>query len=102
MRSPVGRNARGRVARYNAMAIRIIKHEAVPQTGSFEVRFADGRESKYFYWDDLPSRRLRPETLTREAALEAARTLARAERDGEVNEGRAPRPRGLDIPPETG
>jgi hypothetical protein len=26
--------------------IRIIKHEAVPQTGSFEVRFADGRESK--------------------------------------------------------
>ena len=57
--------------------IRIIKHEAMPQCGSFEVRFADGRESKYFYWDDLPSRRLRPETLTREAA----RTLARAERD---------------------
>ena len=23
--------------------IRIIRHEAVPQTGSFEVRFADGR-----------------------------------------------------------
>ena len=25
------------------MTIRIIKHEAVPQTGSFEVRFSDGR-----------------------------------------------------------
>jgi hypothetical protein len=38
-----------------------------------EVRFADSRESKFFYWDDLPSRRLRPEILTREAALEAAK-----------------------------
>jgi hypothetical protein len=57
--------------------IRIIKHEAVPQCGSFEVRFDDGRQSKYFYWDDLPGRRMRPEILTREAALEAAKTLAR-------------------------
>ena len=32
------------------MPIRIIKHEAVPQTGSFEVRFPDGRPSVYFYW----------------------------------------------------
>jgi hypothetical protein len=63
------------------MTIRIIEHEAVPQCGSFEVRFADGRESSYFYWDDLPSRRLRPEILTREAALEAAKAFARAERD---------------------
>jgi hypothetical protein len=80
VRSPVGRNARGRVARYNAVMtdrIRLIKHEAGPQCGSFEVRFADGRESRFFYWDDLPSRRLRPETLT----LEAAKALARAERD---------------------
>ena len=36
------------------MTIRIIKHEAVPQTGSFEVRFPDGRPSVYFYWDDIP------------------------------------------------
>lgn len=28
--------------------IRIIPHEAVPQTGSFEVRFPDGRASVYF------------------------------------------------------
>ena len=58
--------------------IRIIKHEAVPQCGSFEVRFPDGRQSVYFYWDDLPSRRLRPETLDRETALEQAKALARA------------------------
>ena len=45
--------------------VRIIRHERVPQTGSFEVRFADGRESVFFYWDDVPSRRLRPELLTR-------------------------------------
>ena len=57
--------------------IRIIKHEAVPQCGSFEVRFPDGRPSQYFYWDDLPSRRLRPETLDRETALEQAKAVAR-------------------------
>jgi hypothetical protein len=53
--------------------IRIIKHEAVPGSGSFEVRFLDARESVYFYWDDIPARRLRPETLDREAALEQAK-----------------------------
>jgi hypothetical protein len=59
----------------------IIKHEAVPRCGSFEVRFPDGREPVYFYWDDLPSRRLRPETLDRETALERAKEFARAEPD---------------------
>jgi hypothetical protein len=58
--------------------IRIIKHEAVPDCGSFEVRFPDGRPRQYFYWDDLPSRRLNPETLDRETALEKAKALARA------------------------
>ena len=62
--------------------IRILKHEAVPQCGSFEVRFPDGRESVYFYWDDLPSRRLRPETLDRETALEQAKAVARASARG--------------------
>jgi hypothetical protein len=37
--------------------IRIIKHEAVPDCGSFEVRFPD-RPSQFFYWDDIPARRL--------------------------------------------
>ena len=57
--------------------VRIIKHEAIPGSGSFEVRFADGRESIYFYWDDIPSRRMRPETLDRKTALERAKALAR-------------------------
>ena len=81
MRSPSGRNSRERVTRYNAMMARIIKHEAVPQSGRYEVRFADGRQSKFFYFDDLPSRRLRADILTSEQASEQAEALARAERD---------------------
>ena len=61
--------------------IRIIKHEAVPDCGSFEVRLADGSESRFFYWDDIASRRLREDMLTREQALAQAQALARAERD---------------------
>ena len=61
--------------------IYIIRHERVPQTGSFEVRFADNSPSKFFYFDDLPGRRLRPDTLTSEQALEQAKAYARAERD---------------------
>jgi hypothetical protein len=49
--------------------IRIIKHEAVPGCGSFEVRFPDDRPSRYFYWDEIPARRMRPETLDRETAV---------------------------------
>ena len=60
--------------------IRIIKHEGVKDSGSFEVRFPDGR-SQYFYWDDVASRRLRPDMLTSEQALEQARAFAHAERD---------------------
>ena len=59
----------------------LIKHEAVPKCGSFEVRFPDGQPSTYFYWDDLPARRLRPDLLTSAVALEQAKALARAERD---------------------
>ena len=67
-----------------AARIRITRHEAVPKTGSFEVRFADGRPSLYFYWDDIAGRRLRPEMLTSEQALEQAKAYARAERDREA------------------
>jgi len=38
-------------------SIRIIKHESVPQTGSYEVRFPDARPSVYHYFDDNPGRR---------------------------------------------
>jgi hypothetical protein len=37
-------------------AIRIIKHEAVPKRGSYEVRFSDGTLSRFFYWEDIPGR----------------------------------------------
>jgi hypothetical protein len=63
------------------MAIRLIKHEAVPMCGSFEVRFPDGRPSKYFYWDDIPGRRLRPEIVPSEITLEQAKVVATAEHD---------------------
>ena len=65
------------------MTIRIIKHEAVPQIGSFEVRFSDGRPSVYYYWDDIPGRRLNPEQMDSSRALEAAKAQARSERDKE-------------------
>ena len=58
--------------------IRIIGHEAVPDCGSFEVRFGDGRASKFFYWDDQANRRLRPEILTSVVALMQAKAFARA------------------------
>jgi hypothetical protein len=62
--------------------IRIVPHEVVPGTGSFEVRFADGRTSRYFYYDDDPSRRIRPGTLTKAQAREQAKAFAREARDG--------------------
>jgi hypothetical protein len=55
--------------------IRLIKHEAVAGCGSFEVRFAVGRASQYFYFDDI-SGPLRPEQLSRAEALEQAKALA--------------------------
>jgi hypothetical protein len=60
---------------------RLIKHEAILQCGSYEVRYLDGRPSQYFYWDDEASRRLRPEIMTSEEALEQAKVFARKFRD---------------------
>ena len=64
-----------------AMTIRIIKHEAVPMCGSYELRFSNGRQSKYFYWEDIPGRRLRSDQADGKQALEEAKAFARAERD---------------------
>jgi len=62
--------------------IQIIKHELFrSKCGSFEVCFTDGRESKFYYFDDILARRLRPDILTSEQALEQAKALARAERE---------------------
>jgi hypothetical protein len=55
--------------------VRLIKHEAVPRCGSYEVR-VDGGASRYFCWDDEASRRLRSEQLTGAQALELAKLLA--------------------------
>ena len=57
------------------MTIRLIKHEAIPQCGSYEVRYLDGRPSQYFYFEDVPSRRIRDQ-MTSEQALEQAKALA--------------------------
>ncbi|RZN21953.1 hypothetical protein [Bradyrhizobium sp. Leo121] len=61
--------------------IRIIPHspEGIPDTGSFEVRFADGRDSVYFYWDENAGRRSisMSTKMTRKQALEKAKTFAR-------------------------
>jgi hypothetical protein len=69
------------------MPIRLIRHETILKDGSslncgsYEVRFPDGRESVYFYWDDVASRRLRQEDMTSAQALLLASTFARAKRD---------------------
>jgi hypothetical protein len=57
--------------------VRIIRHSAVADCGSFEVRFSDGRPSVYFYWDDVANRRLRPEQVDQETAKKQAQELAR-------------------------
>jgi hypothetical protein len=61
--------------------IRIIRHEAVPLTGSFEVRFPDGRPSEYFHYDDIAGHQLRPDRADKATARRAAEFLARAEQD---------------------
>ena len=61
--------------------IRIRKYEAVLGCGSFEVRLPDGRPTKFFHFDDLASRRLRPETLRANRRWSRPRRMARAERD---------------------
>ena len=59
------------------MPIRLIKDEAVPKCGSFDVRFPDATPSGYFHWYDLRGRRLRPDILTCDVAFAQARPLAR-------------------------
>jgi hypothetical protein len=61
------------------MKIRIIKHEVIPDCGSYEVRFPDGRPSRYFYFENLPSRRLRPDLVEQATAEREAKEFARAE-----------------------
>jgi hypothetical protein len=48
--------------------VHLIKHEIVPKCGSYEVR-VDGLRSRFFYWEDTPGRRMRPEQMTGAQAL---------------------------------
>ena len=63
--------------------VRIFPHapEGIPECGSFEVWFADGRPSRYFYWDNLAGRRSVTGKPTRDEALAQAKELARTELD---------------------
>ena len=59
--------------------IRLIKHEVIPDCGSYEVRFPDSRPSKYFCFENLSSRRLRPDLVEQPIAEQDAKAFARAE-----------------------
>lgn len=63
--------------------IRVIRHTTskIPDSGSFEVKYPDGRESVRFYWDDNPGRRSIIGCDDQEAAKGKAQELARAEQD---------------------
>ena len=53
--------------------VRIIKHETVPGCGKDRSKSASQMvASIYIYWDGIPARRMRPETLDRDTALEKA------------------------------
>jgi hypothetical protein len=62
-------------------SVRIIRQEAIAQTGSYEVKFTDGRPSVYHYFDDDPGRRSITGKMTGAEALRAARAFIRGERD---------------------
>jgi hypothetical protein len=62
------------------MKIPLLKHTsptATRDSGSYEI----GRPSRFYYWDDIPGRRLRPDLLTSEQALRDARSLAKSEQN---------------------
>jgi hypothetical protein len=59
--------------------VRLMKHEAVKDCGSYEIRFPDGRPSKFVYRDDLAGWRLLPDRVDRAVAERVAKIFARAE-----------------------
>jgi hypothetical protein len=75
----------GMAAAYlRSVKVRLLRHTAapaVPDSGSYEVCFPDGRESVYFYWDDNPGRRSITMALSSEEAQRKAKELVRSEQD---------------------
>jgi len=61
--------------------VRIIKHEAVSPVWQLRGPTPGRAWERLFLLDDLPSRRLRPETLDRDTALEKAKAVARAAKE---------------------
>jgi len=64
--------------------ILLLKHTSapdLPDCGSYEVCFPDGRESIYIYWDDNPGRRSICLSMSSEDAEGKAMELARVEQD---------------------
>lgn len=59
--------------------VRIIRHSTkrIPDSGSYGVHFADGREPVYFYFDDNAGRRSIRNVDDSKQALAKARDLAR-------------------------
>ena len=54
---------------------------APPATPAATVKFPDGRESVYFYWDDNSGRRAITQAMSNTEAFLKAKELARAEQD---------------------
>jgi|tagenome__1003787_1003787.scaffolds.fasta_scaffold11343357_1 hypothetical protein len=66
------------------MKIRLLKHSLapeVPDSGSYEVRFPDGRPSVFFYFDDNPGRASITQRMSSEEAGRQAQELARLEQE---------------------
>jgi hypothetical protein len=61
--------------------VRIIPHspKGIEDTGSFEIRFPDGRPSQYFYWDDNRGRAAITLHMSQNQARRAAVIVARRE-----------------------
>jgi hypothetical protein len=61
------------------LAIALTEERAQELVEQLRVRFADGRPSRYFY--NIAGRRLSPDAVDGQTALERARAVARAEQD---------------------
>jgi len=64
-----------------AESIRIIPHSSkgIEDTGSFEVRFPDGRPSQFFHWDDNRGRAAITRHMSQDQARRSAVIVARRE-----------------------
>ncbi len=61
------------------MRVRLIRHEPIPKTGSYEIRFPDGRPSRFIYWDDIARPAKAAKSGRYAVAERVAKIFARAE-----------------------